>query len=125
MEVTLKVRKGLKGVQSKEVAVRSASRGCGRFVFEKGREYIVYASLSGTGRLVTGGCRRTKLLKQATADLWEIKEKKEALETSTGIKTTLRVGRSLTTACSGCTPGKPLIIEGLCAPLMPSVGHLR
>jgi hypothetical protein len=40
MEVKLKVRKGLKGVQSKEVVVRSASRGCGSFVFEKGREYL-------------------------------------------------------------------------------------
>ncbi|MCA1594745.1 MAG: hypothetical protein LC754_19380 [Acidobacteria bacterium] len=75
LEVKFRVKKNLKGIEGKEVVLRSNpgfGGDCG-IRFKKGEKYLVYANQF-NGRLQTSGCTRTKLMKHAAPDFKEIEE---------------------------------------------------
>jgi hypothetical protein len=77
-EARMRIRRVLKGVSGKEVVVGTPG------LFRKGDKYLVYARLHG-GRLQSGPCSRTKLLKNAAGDFKEIEEGVEVKTEEGGI----------------------------------------
>lgn len=75
-----KVEKAWKGVDWENVTVHSTTflTSCG-YVFEKGKEYLVYAYLN-DGILYVHRCSRTKLLKDAAEDFEGLGEPKRRFE---------------------------------------------
>lgn len=72
LSAKISVKESWKGMDSKEVTVDTAldSAGCG-VNFEKGKEYIVYATLE-EGKYITSLCSRTAELAYAQDDLNEL-----------------------------------------------------
>ncbi|GMV05715.1 MAG: hypothetical protein AMXMBFR53_19920 [Gemmatimonadota bacterium] len=68
MVAVLQVHRAWKGEVGDRTPVWSLKGGEG-FVFEPGKEYLVYASTGGDGDLWTSLCQRTALLDQAGEDL--------------------------------------------------------
>src|SRR5690242_14340431 len=69
--VTFEVLKAYRGLQAKTVDVSTGEGGgdCG-YLFERGREYLVYANPNpDTVSLSTGICQRTRLLSEARDDI--------------------------------------------------------
>lgn len=80
-ENKIAVTRSLKGGRTGEVVIRSHLSGCGKFLFEKDKTYLIYADSKATGEIWVISCpNRTKLLKDAAADFQEIEKKKEAVE---------------------------------------------
>ena len=70
-KVSFSVVEALRGVDARQVVVRTGSGGgdCG-YNFKEGREYLVYAAIGeGTGQLTTGICSRTRPVEDAASDL--------------------------------------------------------
>ncbi len=82
VEVTLSVQEAYKGVSSKKVAVRtnSSEAACG-FPFQKGQQYVVYAS-EYKGKLYTSICQRTLPARLVAKDLAYLRKMKDLPETS-------------------------------------------
>jgi hypothetical protein len=70
MQVSLGVSRSYRGVQDKNIQVRTGLGGgdCG-FDFEVGKQYLVYASADESGHLSTGICDGTALLEESHASL--------------------------------------------------------
>ncbi len=70
MQVSLGVSRSYRGVQDKNIQVRTGLGGgdCG-FDFEVGKQYLVFASKDESGRLSTGICDGTTLLEERQASL--------------------------------------------------------
>lgn len=76
LKVTIEVATSFKGDAAKTAAIYTANDGaaCG-YHFEKGKNYLIYARLSGEGAdqlLRTGLCTRTRPIADADEDLKEL-----------------------------------------------------
>lgn len=71
LTVTFEVDKAWKGVAEKKMIITTPTNSCGHR-FEKGKEYVVYASGKVGSIPDTNLCHRTKLRDQAAEDLKEL-----------------------------------------------------
>jgi hypothetical protein len=115
--VTFEVLKPYRGVQSKTVELQTGEGvgDCG-YLFETGRDYVVYANPNAnTGSLYTGICQRTKLLSEARDDI-EYLTKKDDPAHGAGIEGTVeelsRDAKGYATQVSGFMPEITILIDG-------------
>ena len=71
VNVTFEVNRAWKGVDGKTMLITTPTHSCGHR-FEKGKDYIVYATAKGGGVPDTNLCHRTKALSAADEDLKEL-----------------------------------------------------
>ncbi|QOV91216.1 hypothetical protein [Humisphaera borealis] len=79
ISIKFAVERTWKGVDSKEIVVVTPTNSCGR-TFEKGKQYIIYATADKGGALGTNLCDRTKSSEQAADDLKALGDGKEPIE---------------------------------------------
>lgn len=81
VEVTFRVEKAWKGLKRKTITVftSSNSAACG-YGFRENQIYLVYANGNDEGKLSTGICSRTKMVKDAREDLKELGKGKAIAE---------------------------------------------
>ena len=116
--VTFEVLKAYRGLQAKTVDVSTGEGGgdCG-YLFERGREYLVYANPNpDTVSLSTGICQRTRLLSEARDDI-DYLSRRDDPALGAGIEGMVeelsRDAKGYATQVRGFMPGIPIVIDGL------------
>ncbi|QQS39261.1 hypothetical protein IPM62_01445 [Candidatus Woesebacteria bacterium] len=118
--VSFKLIKSYKGYlnESFNVYTSNEEAKCG-YKFVKGREYFVFASLDGQGRIVTGKCSQNEFLEEAGDDVAAIAGRKIASETKD--KFTKTASNSMG-PLSETTPAMTVVVLSAAAVLILGVG---